>query len=110
MKPSELKIGIHIVTFAIKTIGFLLILNKRLFHVLALLGIHLRPFEPLGLTLGFPWAPFGHILGPLGLPWAPLGVPRGSLGLFLGPSWRTLTFLWAHLGAPRIHLAPSEAF
>ena len=68
------------------------------------------PFEPLGLTLGFPWAPFGLILGPLGLPWAPLGVPRGSLGLLLGPSWRTLTSLWAHLGAPRVHLTPSETF
>ena len=102
-EPTWPKVDFHILIFDIKTIGFLMILNNQFFRVLSLLGIHLRPCEPLGLTLGSPWAPFGVILGPL-------EVPRGPLGLLLGPSWRTMTSLWAHLGAPRVHLAPSEAF
>ena len=84
MKPSELKIGLQIVIFDTKTLSFLKILKNPLFHVLTLLGIHLRPFE-------LSWAHF----------WASLGVPLGSSWALLGslgPLWESQELLGGSLG------------
>ena len=86
MKPSELKIGLQIFIFDMKTTCFFMILDNQLFHVWALLGIHLRPF-------GLPWAHFGLPLGSLwahpGPSWAPLGPSEGPQEL-LGASLGTI--------------------
>ena len=88
--PTWPKIDLRIFIFAMKTNGFLMILNNHLFRVLALLGIHLRPLRTssahFGLPLGFLW---GHP----GLSWGPQGLLGASLGTILA-------YLDLPLGAP----------
>jgi hypothetical protein len=91
--------------------------KELLLRVVTLLDIHIDPCWAYWAHFGPPLGSFGAIQGPIGLPWAPLGVPRGDYGVprgsfmpFLRPSWRTLTSLWAHLGAPGIHVATYCAF